>query len=112
MEDIWYDFFSRCLDVASTNFAYLIKINEKDLTNLPEPILDEILERAFTKVHRSQQATIQIELMVKFMLKLRGAMGNTNNVFDLLTLEKAKARDTFTFGKPILTWRLGTLNLK
>ncbi len=84
MEDMWYDFFSRCLDAASTNFENLIKTKEKDLLQLPEPIVDEIIERAFNKVHRSQQARHAIDLIVRFMLKIRGVP----SVFDLLTLEK------------------------
>jgi hypothetical protein len=67
----------------------LIKTKEKDLLSLPEPIIDEIIERAFTKVHRSQQARHAIDHIVKFMLKIKGLA----NVFDLLNIEKSKARD-------------------
>jgi hydroxymethylpyrimidine pyrophosphatase-like HAD family hydrolase len=67
----------------------LIKTKEKDLLQLPEPIMDEIIERAFNKVHRSQQARHAIDLIVKFMLKIKGLA----NVFDLLNIEKSKARD-------------------
>jgi hypothetical protein len=47
MEDIWYDFFNKCLDIASNNLGDLIKTREKDLLQLPEPVLEEIVERAF-----------------------------------------------------------------
>jgi hydroxymethylpyrimidine pyrophosphatase-like HAD family hydrolase len=67
----------------------LIKTKEKDLLQLPEPIIDEIIERAFNKVHRSQQARHAIDLIVKFMLKIKGLA----NVFDLLNIEKSKTRD-------------------
>jgi hydroxymethylpyrimidine pyrophosphatase-like HAD family hydrolase len=67
----------------------LIKTKEKDLLQLPEPIMDEIIERAFNKVHRSQQARHAIDLIVKFMLKIKGLP----NVFDLLNIEKSKTRD-------------------
>jgi hypothetical protein len=53
MEDLWYDFFSHCLDVASSNFEILLK-SPNQLMTLPEPILDEIIERALTsKLHKT-----------------------------------------------------------
>ena len=42
------------------------------------------------------------------MLKIR----SVDNVFELLTFEKNKSKASHTPGKPILTWRLGSLNLK
>ena len=47
MEDVWYNFFNRCLDIASDSFNEIIKTKEKDLLQLPEPVLEEIIERAF-----------------------------------------------------------------
>jgi len=55
---------------------------------LPEAILEEVFERAFTRLHYAANSGA-LETIVKFMLKHKTK--KCKSIFDLLTHEKAKA---------------------
>jgi len=61
---------------------------EKDIMQLPEPVLEEIFEKAFTRLHY-QANSGALDTIVKFMLKAKNTRCKT--IFDLLTHEKEKA---------------------
>lgn len=47
-EDMWYDFFSKCLDICAGGLEELIKnpAREKELFTLPEAVMEEVISRA------------------------------------------------------------------
>ena len=45
-EDIWYEFFNRCIQICAENIDYLIREKDSELMDLPETVIDEILDRA------------------------------------------------------------------
>ena len=45
-EDIWYEFFNRCIQICAENIDYLVREKDSELMDLPETVIDEILDRA------------------------------------------------------------------
>jgi hypothetical protein len=94
-EDMWYSFFSQCLEVCSTSLEFMIRSSpavERELLALPEAVLEEVFERAFTRLY-CQANSGALETIVKFMLKSKTK--RCKSVFDLLTEEKAKAMKNY-----------------
>jgi hypothetical protein len=114
-EDMWYSFFSLCLEVCSASLESMLRSSpavERELLALPEAVLEEVFERAFTRLHY-QANSGSLDTIVKFMLKSKTK--RCKSVFDLLTHEKAKAMKNYRqtqMPRPILTWKLGNLNLR
>mmetsp|Transcript_34695 Transcript_34695/g.53208 ORF Transcript_34695/g.53208 Transcript_34695/m.53208 type:complete len:172 (+) Transcript_34695:1459-1974(+) len=124
-EDIWYDFFNRCMQLCAENFDFMLVQKEQELLNLPSRVVGEILDRAL-KIKQ----TVSSKEIVTFLKKFT----KTSNEFDLLDNEKKTTltnyftlmRNTLLAGgqahsvradeeakmvKPLLTWRLQNLNL-
>ena len=90
-EDMWYAFFSHCLEVCAGSLEVMLRsslVMERELLQLPEAVHEEVLERAFTRLHY-QANSGALETIVKFMLKSKGK--RCKSVFDLLANEKMKA---------------------
>eukprot|EP00347_Sterkiella_histriomuscorum_P019003 403343339 len=122
-EDIWYEFFNQCLDISAQNIDFIIKCKEKELLNLPDSVVEEIIERALKIQCRTEDNDL-----VKFMMKMK----KVGSPFDLLDLEKTRIIQTYerlvqqksamsdplltasqnSQIKPLLTWKLSNLNMK
>lgn len=80
---MWYDFFGRCLDICALNFESMLRQGnanlEKEMMSLPETVLEEIFERAFTRLHKQANSSA-LDTIVKFLLKAKGA----SSIFELL----------------------------
>jgi hypothetical protein len=53
-EDIWYDFFNKCIEISAENIDFLIREKDIEMMDLPEAVINEIIERALKlqqKVH-------------------------------------------------------------
>lgn len=81
-EDIWYGFFSRCLEICADKVDFLVSEMETEMMELPEAVIDEIFERAL----RLQQRVYSVEY-IKFLLRYKKLM----SVFELFDLEKRKS---------------------
>lgn len=45
-EDIWYEFFNRCIQICAENIDFLVKEKDQEMMDLPDTVVDEILDRA------------------------------------------------------------------
>ncbi|CDW77013.1 UNKNOWN [Stylonychia lemnae] len=123
-EDIWYEFFNQCLDVTAQNIDFIIKSQEKEILNLPDSVVEEIIERSLKICGKTEDNEL-----VKFMMKMKKVV----SPFDLLEQEKQRVITTYeklvhtksnysdpmmsanvnsNSIKPLLTWKLSNLNLK
>ena len=45
-EDIWYEFFNKCIEISAGSIDYLIRERDIEMMDLPDTVVNEILERA------------------------------------------------------------------
>lgn len=45
-EDIWYDFFNRCLEICAKEVGYLLSEQVDEMIELPQAVVDEVFDRA------------------------------------------------------------------
>ena len=65
--------------MTAQNLDFIIKNKEKDLLNLPDSVVEEVIERALKITGKTEDND-----MVKFMMKMK----KINSPFELLELEK------------------------
>ncbi len=54
-EDIWYDFFNSCLEVAAQHIDHLLKNKERELLNMPMSVVEEITERSLKHANSTDE---------------------------------------------------------
>ena len=80
-EDIWYEFFNKCIQICAESVEWLISEKEQEMLELPDTVIDEIFERAV----KMRQQVYHPEY-VRFLLRYK----NMDSVFDYLVGEKEK----------------------
>jgi len=45
-EDIWYEFFNRCIQICAESIDFLVRDKDVELLEVPQTVVDEIFERA------------------------------------------------------------------
>jgi len=85
-EDIWYEFFNTCLEKAASNFDYIAKTQERAVLQLPDSVVEEIIERALKMRGRTEDTDL-----VRLMMRMK----KVTSPFELLTLEKQRVTQTY-----------------
>lgn len=67
--------------MTASNLDFIIKNNEKDILNLPDSVVEEIIERALKLYGKTEDNEL-----VKFMMKMKKVV----SPFDLLDQEKTR----------------------
>jgi hypothetical protein len=99
-EDMWYRFFTECLEICSGSIGTLLGSpqRELELKALPEAVFEELMERAFAKIQEQAQSGVRqafvpspLDMLVRFLIPTKGC----TSVFELLIKEKKRARDLY-----------------